>query len=45
MTSDATLDFNICADNTPMIGLRRFRGTKGQDLVGVFYVAALQQNR
>ena len=40
MTSDATLVFSSCPDNTPMIGLRQFRGTKGLDLVGVFYVAA-----
>ena len=40
MTSDTTLVFSSCPDNTPTIGLHRFRGTKGLDLVGVFYVAA-----
>ena len=43
MTSDAALVFSSCPDNTPRIGLRQFRGTKGQDLVGVFYIAALPQ--
>ena len=41
MTSDTTLVFSSCPDNTPTIGLRRFQGTKGLDLVGVFYVTAL----
>ena len=41
MTSDAALDFSSCPDNTPTIGLRQFRGTKGKDLVRVFYIAAL----
>ena len=40
MTSDATLVFSSCPNNTPTIGLRWFRGTKGLDLVGVFYVTA-----
>ena len=39
MTSDATLVFSSCPDNTPTIGLRQFQGTKSLDLVGVFYVA------
>ena len=39
MTSDATLELSSCANNTPTIGLRRFQGTKGLDLVGIFYVA------
>ena len=43
MTSDAALDFSSCPDNTPMIGLHWFCGTKGQDLVGVFYVATPPQ--
>ena len=38
MTSDAALVLSSCPNNTPMIGLRRFRGTKGLDLVGVFYI-------
>ena len=41
MTSDATLVLSSCPDNTPTIGLCRFRGTEGLDLVGVFYIAAL----
>ena len=41
MTSDTTLVFSSCPDNTPTIGLHRFPGTKGLDLVGVFYIAAL----
>ena len=41
MTSDTTLVFSSCPDNTPMIGLHWFRGTKGLDLVGVFYITAL----
>ena len=41
MTSDATLVLSSCPDNTPTIGLRRFRGTKGLDVVGVFYITAL----
>ena len=40
MTSDAALVFSSCPDNTPMIGLPWFRGTKCLDLVGVFYAAA-----
>ena len=40
MTSDAALVLSSCPDNTPTIGLHQFRGTKGLDLVGVFYVAA-----
>ena len=39
MTSDATLEFSSCPDNTLMMGLRWFRGTKGLDLVSIFYVA------
>ena len=38
MTSDAALVFNSCPDNTPTIGLHRFRGTHSLDLVRVFYV-------
>ena len=41
MTSDAALVFSSCPDNTPTIGLCRFQGTKGLDLVGVFYVTTL----
>ena len=41
MTSDATLAFSSCPNNTPTIGLHWFRGTKGLDLVGVFYVTEL----
>ena len=41
MTSDTTLVFSSCPDNTPTIGLCQFQGTKGLDLVGVFYVTAL----
>ena len=41
MTSDTTLVFSSCPDNTPMIGLHWFQGTQGQDLVGVFYIATL----
>ena len=41
MTSDATLVFSSGPDNTPMIGLHQFQGTKGLDLVGVFYVTTL----
>ena len=40
MTSDATLVFSSCPDNTPMIGLHWFQGNQGLVLVGVFYVAA-----
>ena len=40
MTSDATLVFSSCPNNTPRIGLCQFWGTKGLDLVGVFYIAA-----
>ena len=43
MTSDATLVFSSCPDNTPTLGLHRFGETKGQDLIGVFYIAALQR--
>ena len=43
MTSDAALDFSSCPDNTPTIGLHLFQGTKGLDLVRVFYVATLLQ--
>ena len=39
MTSDAALVFSSCPDYTPTIGLRWFQGTKGLNLVGVFYVA------
>ena len=39
MTSDTALVLSSCPNNTPMIGLRRFRGTQGLDLVGVFYIA------
>ena len=39
MTSDAALVFS--PDNTPMIGLCQFQGTKGLDLVGVFYITTL----
>ena len=38
MTSDGALVFSSCPNNTPTIGLRQFRGTKGLDLVGVFYI-------
>ena len=38
MTSDAALVFSSCPDNTPTIGLRQFRGTKGLDLIRVFYI-------
>ena len=38
MTSDAALVFSSCPNNTPTIGLHQFWGTKGLDLVGVFYV-------
>ena len=41
MTGDTTLVFSSCPNNTPMIGLCQFWGTKGQDLIRVFYVTAL----
>ena len=41
MTSDATLVISSCPNNTPTIGLPQFRGTKGVDLVGVFYITSL----
>ena len=39
MTSDATLEFSSCPDNTPTLGLHQFQGTQGLDLFGVFYIA------
>ena len=43
MTSDVALEFSSCNINIPTIGLCRFQGTLGLDLVRVFYITASLQ--